>query len=883
VPHISGDARPDPARFYTVRETLTGRTVGRVPKRGHIPLAEGDGPGSGRTDPVFSQDGRYVFVRVSHGVPAKNPNDPWTYVVDHARSRLWSVETGEPVPAPAELAGWRNVILGPDAAWAVWFDAAQDVEKTGTNSFPNRVGPAEVTCSRWDRATGKVTKLTAFKIGKGYGYPELTPDGGTLYWLAEARVSLKGGATSFPKVDAENPWFECWDVTGEEPKRRFQLRLPRAAGAGGGMGFVPGVQGSLAFSPSGAMAAYRTYGGEIVVYRMSDGEVHARFPLAGVPGDTFNGFRVVGRLYVSDDGERIVIRGENQMSVLERPGNRTTVRHVPVADLNDPQLGSITHGHLLADGKTYVQLDCPRDPRTNKARVRVWDVSRDPSRFEARALPPRVQAVSVQRDGNSFRRLAVADGRLFFEWPQAEASYDEEAKANGFAGELFGGPFVVRDPDGRELGTIPVKAERYTRPTAELLADGHRLLVHINVSGVGPKGTWAVNSTERWGLYDLDRGGREIAGGVGSLSRVPGAPYLIEHGSYAGAAGTGAVRFLILRHAATGDVFHRIEIPNRDVRFCEFDPTGKTYLVESVPRVERPAGPETAPAPRPVHSTAELALTGGAFAANPRPSRMPRVPPGGGWGVPGSKEGFGTVIGVPVPVRPVRIHLFDAATHRELLAWDVGPDRIRAAVSPARFSPDGKRILFRYVGGEPDMKAPPGMRPDGPARLWVARPDGRVEHDVALTGPLRVSSGGLGFGGRNPGVAESGKGVVCSPDGKHAALPVAGEIQIWDLDAGELRHTLTGHGGRGVDVLAAYSADGSRLFTVLFSWGSSAALTPAPIHVWDTATGRELLTLDTRRGDQTVPGAVGLEVVGGTLRLQGVRGVRTYDGTPVKP
>lgn len=313
-------------------------------------------------------------------------------------------------------------------------------------------------------------------------------------------------------------------------------------------------------------------------------------------------------------------------------------------------------------------------------------------------------------------------------------------------------------------------------------------------------------------------------------------------------------------------------MPNREVRFCEFDPSGKTYLVESVERAEPD---DLAPAPRAVYSTAELAVTGAAFAGNPDPARPPRFGPTGAGG--GPREGFGTVAGVPVPVRPVRVHLFDAATHRELHAWDVAPDSIRSVIGHARFSPDGKRILFRYVGGEPDMKGPPGMRPDGPGRLWVARPDGRFEHDVALAENPRVRFGGLG----GAGFGETG--VVCSPDGRHAAVPVNGEVQLWDLDAGKLRHTLTGHGGQGTDVIAVFNSDGSRLFTVLPSRSNTGGGGMSPIHVWDTATGRELLTLAPGSAGQTLPGGAGLELVGEKLRLLGFRGVRTYDGTPVKP
>lgn len=118
------------------------------------------------------------------------------------------------------------------------------------------------------------------------------------------------------------------------------------------------------------------------------------------------------------------------------------------------------------------------------------------------------------------------------------------------------------------------------------------------------------------------------------------------------------------------------------------------------------------------------------------------------------------------------------------------------------------------------------------------------------------------------------------------AVSGVGEVQVRDLETGTLRHRLTGHAGTGSDIAAVYSPDGSRLFTRGASDVRSpqAAVVRTQVHVWDTATGRELLTLPV--DDDTAeftPVARSLELVGGELRVPVSGGTRVYDGTPGKP
>jgi hypothetical protein len=222
----------------------------------------------------------------------------------------------------------------------------------------------------------------------------------------------------------------------------------------------------------------------------------------------------------------------------------------------------------------------------------------------------------------------------------------------------------------------------------------------------------------------------------------------------------------------------------------------------------------------------------------------------------------------------------DAGTHAERWSHDVAPDSFVGVVGSARFSPDGRRILFRYdaTPGGPFAATGQGDRSAPVAdRLWVARADGAVEHDFVLYEPDSSPVTGPG-----PGISPFA--VVCSPDGRSVAAPGPGVVGVWDLDTETLRHRLTGHTGyaRG-NIGAVYNADGSRLFTVDRGGAppTVATFNKPQIHVWDTASGRELLTLDA--GDARGPGTSVYELAGEKLILRGPFGTRVLDGTPVQP
>jgi hypothetical protein len=239
---------------------------------------------------------------------------------------------------------------------------------------------------------------------------------------------------------------------------------------------------------------------------------------------------------------------------------------------------------------------------------------------------------------------------------------------------------------------------------------------------------------------------------------------------------------------------------------------------------------------------------------------------------------------IPEVVQPVRIHLVDTTTGAEK-TWDVAPDSFAAVGAPAQFSPDGRRILFRYdrrAEREPNAPAPQGRTPLSD-RLWVARLDGTVEREIVLPSVPRDRRT-EGFGG-----TPFGSNVACSPDGRHVAVSGPEIVQIWDLDTGTLRHTLAGHSGYQRDgIMSIYNADGSRLFTLEggTNRATSQFTTRAQIHVWETAGGRELLTID--QGDAVRPFirpafADGKLVLQMQVNINGGGGERVLDGTPEKP
>lgn len=104
--------------------------------------------------------------------------------------------------------------------------------------------------------------------------------------------------------------------------------------------------------------------------------------------------------------------------------------------------------------------------------------------------------------------------------------------------------------------------------------------------------------------------------------------------------------------------------------------------------------------------------------------------------------------------------------------------------------------------------------------------------------------------------------LALSPDGRTLATHSRdGGVRVWDLPAGQLRHSFTAHGASEV---AAFGPDGRVL----------AVATEATISMWDAATGRKLGTLRVPDGSVR---AMALSPDGRTLAAASPAAVRVWD------
>ncbi len=194
------------------------------------------------------------------------------------------------------------------------------------------------------------------------------------------------------------------------------------------------------------------------------------------------------------------------------------------------------------------------------------------------------------------------------------------------------------------------------------------------------------------------------------------------------------------------------------------------------------------------------------------------------------------------------IKLWDTSTGKELLTLQ-GHAR---SVSSVSFSPDGKRLasgswdrtikLWDTSTREEVLAFPES---GGGVTSLSFSPDGKRLASASGNGEnikLWDSSTGkelLTLQGRRPGVSPGihspGGQVAFSSDGKR--LAAAGKkdstITLWDSSTGKELLTLQGHTGTVISV--SFSPDGKRLASG--SWDRT-------IKLWDTSTGKELLTIE---------------------------------------
>jgi WD40 repeat protein len=219
-------------------------------------------------------------------------------------------------------------------------------------------------------------------------------------------------------------------------------------------------------------------------------------------------------------------------------------------------------------------------------------------------------------------------------------------------------------------------------------------------------------------------------------------------------------------------------------------------------------------------------------------------------------------------------------------------------VRRVRFSPDGRRLATASGGG--GFTANESREKPGEILLWDATnwkkkprvlrghtqgimgvafsPDGRwlasCSHDRTIR-IWRVATGKLlhVLRGHQGEVA----GVDFSPDGKHlASVAWDKTVVIWDVTAGRGAPTKsrTLRGDNSPALCLVYSPDGQRVVT---TYGR---LNDSEIKVWDTGTGRHLLTLRGFRGSAwgAAFGADGRRLYTAMTPAE----LRIWDGTPLQ-
>jgi WD40 repeat protein len=204
------------------------------------------------------------------------------------------------------------------------------------------------------------------------------------------------------------------------------------------------------------------------------------------------------------------------------------------------------------------------------------------------------------------------------------------------------------------------------------------------------------------------------------------------------------------------------------------------------------------------------------------------------------------------------VKVWDAQTGKEELCFD-GHTR---SIESVAFSPDGTRIasgsddwtvrVWDARTGEEQLRLEGhthggnsvAFSPDG---KWIASGSWNPQRTVKVW-DVSSSTKDRQAGGQEALTLHGHTGAVCSvafsPDGKRIVSGSADQtVRVWDFRLGQGQFSIKGHIG---DVYCvAFSADGKRIASGSGDrWGRD----PGGVKVWDTQTGKELLTLKGDHG-----------------------------------
>lgn len=231
-----------------------------------------------------------------------------------------------------------------------------------------------------------------------------------------------------------------------------------------------------------------------------------------------------------------------------------------------------------------------------------------------------------------------------------------------------------------------------------------------------------------------------------------------------------------------------------------------------------------------------------------------------------------------------RVRVWDVATRKELHAGDEHTGGIVHAAVP----PDGKSVAT--AGGDGTVrlwdlatgKAVRSWSVDEKRGVWAVdyTPDGRHLLTAGWDGVVRLWYVAAAKEVRRFGEVKDGARAALSPDGKLVAASGTDgcSITLYETATGRVVHELTGH----VSLLTGlkFSPDGRLLVSgASMHTAGGKHFDDRSVRVWDVATGRQLLKLDSGRphGDAAVSPDGRVVVASGYLEAEKVTALRFWD------